>query len=296
MVSAATPDRTVQTIRPVVPQPLFPGLAGLTLGPSGLPESGTRALLRYSGACLVILGLHAALFAYVSQLHPVPIGDSNDSPPAVMIDLPPAAPTPSAPPPDDMTRPQLPPQPEVQPLQETQKLPEIPPSPAPSPEAVLPPPPKAPPVPQHPKLKPVQPPKPKPVQKPAEHVEENPRDAPPAPAAPPSPDAAQAASAARQAQASWYGRVAGHLLRFKRYPRMAELRHEEGVVKVRFSVDEAGHVTGFTILTSSGHELLDEGAREWIDRAQPLPPPPQEISHGRPMVLSVPLSFTIADR
>jgi protein TonB len=57
------------------------------------------------------------------------------------------------------------------------------------------------------------------------------------------------------------------------YPRAARLRHEEGRIAYKLTLDAEGHVVHLDI-TSSGSDLLDDAAREAIKSAAPFPKPP----------------------
>jgi protein TonB len=118
------------------------------------------------------------------------------------------------------------------------------------------------------------------------------------PVAPPSPPTAPMAAPAPPAppaitgesQAAFAGRLFKHLNSYKRYPERAKLRHQEGVVSIRFTMDKTGHVLSFAIAKSSGSELLDAEARDLVKRAEPLPPIPPEF--GRETLdLVVPIEF-----
>ena len=107
-----------------------------------------------------------------------------------------------------------------------------------------------------------------------------------APAAPPAP----AAAAPRNAVPTWSGLILGRLERFKRYPAGAQFRREQGVVYLRFSMDRRGKVVAASIDKSSGADALDQETLALIRRAEPLPPPPAEMT-GDPVELVVPIQF-----
>lgn len=68
--------------------------------------------------------------------------------------------------------------------------------------------------------------------------------------------------------------VAGHLERFKRYPKAAH--GAAGTVVVRFAVNRAGEVIGSEVTNSSGHTVLDQEALAILRRASPFPAFPSE--------------------
>ncbi len=114
---------------------------------------------------------------------------------------------------------------------------------------------------------------------------------PPAPASTASSRQQEARAAARAAQQresqlaslqeSWQGTVNAHLERYKRYPHTARSRSQEGIARLRFQLDRRGRVTESELSQSSGHFLLDREAQAVLKRAQPLPPPPEDIAGER---------------
>ena len=115
-------------------------------------------------------------------------------------------------------------------------------------------------------------------------------EAQPAPsAAAPSPG--QAPSIAR-AQASWQKRLIDHLNRHKRYPDAARSRRAQGIVVVAFRLDSAGRIVTSHVTKSSGSQALDEEALAVLQRASPLPAPPEQIA-GPMLDLVLPIQFRI---
>jgi protein TonB len=122
-------------------------------------------------------------------------------------------------------------------------------------------------------------------------AEKVPNAAPPVLAA--SATTAPTASAARTALlVSWKRRLALHLQRNKRYPPEAQTKREHGVVKVTFVVDRQGHIMSSTIAKSSGSDALDRETLALLQRAQPLPTPPSDVS-GSQFGFSVPILFEL---
>jgi periplasmic protein TonB len=89
---------------------------------------------------------------------------------------------------------------------------------------------------------------------------------------------------------SWQGTLRAHLERHKRYPAAAAFRRQQGSPIIRFAMDREGKVVRSMIECSSGHAALDEEALAMLTRAQPLPPPPAELS-GAIIELVVPVQF-----
>ena len=117
-----------------------------------------------------------------------------------------------------------------------------------------------------------------------------PVDAPPAPvAAAPAPGLA--ASLAR-VKATWEKSLVSHLNRYKRYPNDARAHSVKGDVSVRFTLDRTGRVTGAQVVRSSGSASLDEEALAVLQRASPLPAPPDQVA-GASFDMVLPIQFRI---
>ncbi len=253
-----------------------------------------RGRLRWSAGFMLVAGLFAGgtwlAICWTRNITP----PAAPSPAEIIITL---APLPAAPvtPPDaappglKQTIAQSPPAPEVR-----QTLPKAPPAPAP--EVAVPVSAKPKPVRHHqpieqrPSLKHIPDKTP-----PAQETTAPPQmQAAPAPAAaPPAPVTSSAASS--NAVPSWQGQLMQRLEAFKRYPPLAQLRNEQGVAYLRFSMDRNGKVLSASIVKSAGYDELDEETLELIHRAEPLPKPPPEVP-GDPLMLTVPIQFFLGSR
>jgi protein TonB len=224
--------------------------------------SGSR---RWSVCFAAILALHVAglwlAIAYWQAAEPVPAG----TPPIAMIEL---APLPVAPP---VVTPAPPPEPvpPPPPLEQT-----APPSPAPVIPVPLPPQPK-------PMIK-----RPVPREAPRVMAAPAPAETPPIPAPPAQVSTPQPSNAVP----TWQSALLARLEQFKRYPSLAQFRHQQGVAQLRFTMDRQGHVLSAQIVKSSGYDSLDDEALALIHRAEPLPPPPAEVT-GATLSLTVPVQF-----
>ncbi len=107
--------------------------------------------------------------------------------------------------------------------------------------------------------------------------------APPSRPAPPAPRLSNAAP-------TWQGLVLGRLNQFKRYPREAQNRRQQGVPYIRFVLDRQGRVISSALERSSGYASLDQEAAALPRRAQPFPPPPDDVP-GATVELVVPVEF-----
>ena len=82
-----------------------------------------------------------------------------------------------------------------------------------------------------------------------------------------------------------------HLEHHRRYPARARARHQEGTATVRFTIDRDGKVSGAALVTSSGYAALDEETLALLERASPVPPPP-DAGAGQ-MDLVVPVQYRL---
>ncbi|HWB50386.1 MAG TPA: TonB family protein [Stellaceae bacterium] len=249
------------------------------------------------GVCFAaIVALHVGAAWIALHWQPAEAPAPPPPPAAIMIELAPLPAAPPAPPseipPGPKQQVSLPPPPEpvVQPI-----LPPAPPTPAPKVEVPLPPKPKPKPPERHRRIVVHERPKPKPDNKPPAPATTAPPqvEAPPAPTvAAPAPGVAAAPST--NAVPTWQGLLLNRLEQFKRYPSIAQLRHQQGVAYLRFTMDRHGKVLTARIEKSSGFDVLDDEALALIHRAEPLPPPPPEIP-GDPIELVVPIQFFLKE-
>ena len=90
----------------------------------------------------------------------------------------------------------------------------------------------------------------------------------------------------------WINVLFSHLLRYRQYPNSARDARQEGVVTVSFTMDRNGHVLSRHLVRSSGYAALDAEALAMIERAQPLPAfPPQMTAASRSF--TAPIKFTL---
>ena len=286
----------------------------LAAGHSWQQEGGVA---RWGGALATILALHAGagLSGFIVWNHTVP---PTPPPAAIMLEL---MPVPAAPPAPQVTAPPeatLPPPEREVDLAQLLPIPDLPLTPPdiPEPEVVLPKPvpakkkveePKIEKSKERPKKETIEKPKPKPkpepepepevVQKPTQPVVQQAAKA----AAPVQPSAAPAAPSAADvtrasaAKATWRGILEAHLKRFHKYPRAAQRRNIEGTVLLHFRMTRDGKVLRYSVERTSDHDVLDEAALAMIERANPLPPLPDEVP-GESIEIIVPANFNITDR
>lgn len=88
--------------------------------------------------------------------------------------------------------------------------------------------------------------------------------------------------------ARWQSRLMAHLERRKKYPSAAKSRGEEGVVYVRFRIDDSGKVLSASLARSSGWPELDSEVLSLVQRASPVPAPPPDANK----TITAPVKFS----
>jgi TonB family protein len=85
---------------------------------------------------------------------------------------------------------------------------------------------------------------------------------------------------------AWHQEVAVHLVKYKR--RLDGDR--VGTVVLRFVLDRTGHVVSAKVEKTSGDTVIDDAALAMLQRADPLPRPPQLLTDDE-LTFAVPLRF-----
>jgi protein TonB len=80
----------------------------------------------------------------------------------------------------------------------------------------------------------------------------------------------------------------------KNYPMMARRQNQEGVVVLQFTINSRGQIEGTRVRRSSGHDLLDQAARETLLRVGCFPPFPAELKR-RQLTIEVPLAYRLEE-
>lgn len=241
-----------------------------------------REQQRWLLAATAVLSAYAGGLAW--WLH-TPSVSSAPTPPAaaMVIEL---APAPVSP----VSEPDLPPSPEPtpeiapKPTPQPEPKPETPPPPVIEPEVALP---EPEPTPPQDEIEP--------------QPEETPDQAPSTASAPTSaPIKDERAAAPNQGVSAsliqanraprWRDQLLMALNNAKRYPFRARRLRQEGISYLRFVMDREGNVMEYSVARSSGHELLDQETMELIQRAQPLPKPPEQVE-GATLEFVIPVEF-----
>lgn len=91
-----------------------------------------------------------------------------------------------------------------------------------------------------------------------------------------------------------YGRnLAGAVARHQRYPRLAQMRQWQGTALLQLELAADGQLQSVRVLSSSGHEVLDQQAVDMVRAAVPLPPLPASLA-GHSLTVDVPVVFRLA--
>ncbi|EPV6739569.1 energy transducer TonB family protein, partial [Campylobacter jejuni] len=82
---------------------------------------------------------------------------------------------------------------------------------------------------------------------------------------------------AKEQVKSYQALLMAHLTKFKKYPQEAIMQKQEGVVRIRVSIDESGNVLSKELKKSCPYAALNDEVLSLFKRASPLPKPPKEM-------------------
>ena len=98
-----------------------------------------------------------------------------------------------------------------------------------------------------------------------------------------------------QAQKNYLKLIRTRILARRAYPHLARRRHQEGVVRLRFTLSPAGALSrGVRVVKPSGFRLLDDQARQCVLAAVPFPPFPPDLRRDR-LTVEVPIVYELTD-
>jgi len=108
------------------------------------------------------------------------------------------------------------------------------------------------------------------------------------------PESANGAyGSAEEATDDYIVRLRAWLSRHKQYPMAARNQEIEGTVRLYLVIDDNGNILSQRIVESSGSPMLDEAARQMLERSQPLPRMPMSMRRNR-LELVVPVVFSLS--
>lgn len=95
---------------------------------------------------------------------------------------------------------------------------------------------------------------------------------------------------------SYQALLMAHLAKFKKYPQEAIMQKQEGVVRIRVSIDESGNVLSKELKKSCPYAVLNDEVLSLFKRASPLPKPPKEmLKNGEKISFVMPIDYNIKD-
>ncbi len=96
---------------------------------------------------------------------------------------------------------------------------------------------------------------------------------------------------AAQKKKRYYALVYAAIAANKRYPKKAIRFHQEGSVRVRFTVDGDGTITAFRIVAASGVRSLDKATRKLFEHLKKFQPPPEGTD--LPLEMTINIKYTL---
>ncbi|EFU0509961.1 energy transducer TonB [Campylobacter jejuni] len=101
---------------------------------------------------------------------------------------------------------------------------------------------------------------------------------------------------AKEQVKSYQALLMAHLTKFKKYPQEAIMQKQEGVVRIRVSIDESGNVLSKELKKSCPYAALNDEALSLFKRTSPLPKPPKEmLKNGDKISFVMPIDYNIKD-
>ncbi|EAI8873888.1 energy transducer TonB [Campylobacter jejuni] len=101
---------------------------------------------------------------------------------------------------------------------------------------------------------------------------------------------------AKEQVKSYQALLMTHLTKFKKYPQEAIMQKQEGVVRIRVSIDESGNVLSKELKKSCPYAALNDEVLSLFKRASPLPKPPKEmLKNGDKISFVMPIDYNIKD-
>ncbi|PSM53231.1 energy transduction protein TonB [Campylobacter blaseri] len=100
----------------------------------------------------------------------------------------------------------------------------------------------------------------------------------------------------KQQISSWQGKVFAHINKYKKYPKSALFKKQEGTVYVQIKIDKSGYVIDKNVKKQAKHSSLNRASIQIFDEASPLPAPPKSIlGDDKYIVINIPILYNIKE-
>ena len=87
-------------------------------------------------------------------------------------------------------------------------------------------------------------------------------------------------------------KLRAHIEKYKRYPRMAQIRGWNGQVLIQAEINSNGGLISSRIVRSSGRSILDKEGLAMMRRSIPFPIPPKDLTSNS-FKITIPISFSL---
>jgi len=87
-------------------------------------------------------------------------------------------------------------------------------------------------------------------------------------------------------------KLRAHIEKYKRYPRMAQIRGWNGEVIIQAEIDGNGALISSKVVRSSGRSILDKEGLAMMRRSIPFPVPPKNLNNNT-FKITIPISFSL---
>ncbi len=98
-----------------------------------------------------------------------------------------------------------------------------------------------------------------------------------------------------KAQRHYLKLIRSRILGKRTYPLLARQRHQEGIVRLRFTLSAAGALAqGVQVVKPSGFQLLDDQAQQCVLAAAPFPPFPRDLKRDS-LTVELPIVYKLTE-
>jgi len=87
-------------------------------------------------------------------------------------------------------------------------------------------------------------------------------------------------------------KLRAHIEKYKRYPRVAQIRGWNGEVMIQAEINSNGALISSRVVRSSGRSILDKEGLAMMQRSIPFPIPPKDLKNNT-FKITIPISFSL---